>query len=311
MKKWIISIASVLAICLLLGGLCYVELGSWNVFRTGMALSGLLSGGDGVYQIADLPEKVWLSGSQEAFRDYLEGEGYVLRTDAQMGARIPVEKDGVRDYVYWSVNYLYHKWTWETSGEPAQALQTVPTEPVVTFCPETVSWSAYFYPEEAADITVRLERAEDLNWAYPAYGEGWRFTAHPDGTLTEGGRTFYSLYREENGKTGWPMEEGFCVAGDETAAFLEDAAGQLGLTPRETQDLILRFGPQMADNRWNLICFHVVGMEPDITPAPDAAIRIVMIWKSLEEPVEIDPQVLTAPRRPGFTAVELGGGRIE
>ena len=117
MKKWILSIACVVAVCLLLTGLCYVELGSWNVIRTGLALSNVMSGG-GVQQIADHPEKVWLSHDAQDFHEYLEGEGYVLVMQEQMGSRIPVEKDGVRDYVYWSANGLYHKWTWETASEP-------------------------------------------------------------------------------------------------------------------------------------------------------------------------------------------------
>ena len=38
MKYWIIAIASVLAVCLLLGMLCYVEFGTFNFVRLGMAL---------------------------------------------------------------------------------------------------------------------------------------------------------------------------------------------------------------------------------------------------------------------------------
>ena len=40
----------------------------------------------------------------------------------------------------------------------------------------------YLYPEEAADVTVKLDYAGTLTTTYPAYGEGWRVTAAPDGT---------------------------------------------------------------------------------------------------------------------------------
>ena len=129
MKYWIITIASVLVICLLLGMLCYVEYGSFNFVRVGMALTETL-GGEGVYLVAEKPESVWLVGTRgglDAFATYLEGEGYTLRLDEQMGAQIPVEKDGKWDYVYWSVNGMYHKFTWETVGVPARS--PAPAEP--------------------------------------------------------------------------------------------------------------------------------------------------------------------------------------
>ena len=305
MKKWILPVVAVVAICLLLSGLCYVELGSWNFVRTGLALSNVMMG-DGVYQIAEHPEKVWLSHDAEDFYEYLEGEGYVLRTDEQMGAQIPVEKDGVRDYVYWSVNGMYHKWTWQTSGEPASAPQT---QPVKLYVPETVIRSTYFYPEGELDVTAAPPEGA-LQFSYPAVDGDWRFTAHPDGTLTDDGRTFYSLRRETVETTGWPMDEGFCVAGADTAAFLEDALSRLGLTPREIQDFLLCVLPQMQSSPWNRISFHWDSAAPGITPAPDTAIRIILIWQPLEEPVDIAPQSLTAPARTGFTVVEWGCGRI-
>lgn len=309
MKKWIISIAVVLSLCLLLSGLCYVELGSWNVIRTGLALSNVMMG-SGVYQIADHPEKVWLSHDAEDFQEYLAAEGYALVTEDQMGARIPVEKDGVRDYVYWSVNGMYHKWTWETAGEPAKAPQTQPGASVQLFYPETVIRTAYFYPEAAEDVTVALPAGE-LTFSYPACDGGWRFTAQPDGTLSAGSRTFYSLRWESREKNGWPMETGFCVAGQETAAFLEESLAKLGLNPREIQDFLLCWLPRMEGSAFNRISFHRDTTGPDITPAPDTAIRIFMLWQPLDAPVDILPQTLTPTQRTGSTIVQWGGGRIE
>lgn len=309
MKKWILSIACVVAVCLLLTGLCYVELGSWNVIRTGLALSNVMSGGD-VQQIADHPEKVWLSHDAQDFHEYLEGEGYVLVMQEQMGSRIPVEKDGVRDYVYWSANGLYHKWTWETASEPAKGVQTEQQEPVALYYPEIVTWSAYFYPEAAAEVAVPRPDGE-LTFAYPSCAEGWSFTAQPDGTLTDGDRTFYSLRWEGHDKSGWPMDEGFCVAGADTAAFLEEQLPKLGLNPREIQDFLLCWLPRMEGNPWNAISFQWGEALPDITPAPDTAIRVFMLCKPLDAPVEMTRQTLTAPQRAGFTAVFWGGGVIE
>ena len=52
MKNWIITIASLLVICLLLGVLTYAEFGSFNFIRIGLALTETMDG-TGIHQIAD------------------------------------------------------------------------------------------------------------------------------------------------------------------------------------------------------------------------------------------------------------------
>ena len=59
MKNWIITIAVILVICLVLGGLCYAEFGSFNFVRVGLALTNT-PGGEGVYLIAEQSERAWL-----------------------------------------------------------------------------------------------------------------------------------------------------------------------------------------------------------------------------------------------------------
>ena len=81
MKNWIITIASLLVICLLLGVLTYAEFGSFNFIRVGLALTETMDG-TGIRQIADSPERVWLVGIRdglEGFRAYLEQEQRKLR----------------------------------------------------------------------------------------------------------------------------------------------------------------------------------------------------------------------------------------
>ena len=35
-----------------------------------------------------------------------------------------------------------------------------------------------------------------------------------------------------------------------------------------------------------------------------------MAWQGLDQPVEVEPQTLTAPERTGFAAVEWGGAEV-
>ena len=174
----------------------------------------------------------------------------------------------------------------------------------------------YLYPEAETDVTVRLDYAGDLTCTYPAYDGAWRVAAAPDGTLTdESGQTYRYLYWEGTDNVQYDFSEGFCVPGSETAAFLEDALAQLGLTRAEANEFIIYWLPQMEQNAYNLISFqsdaYTDAAKLAITPQPDTLLRVFMAWKPLTSAVEISPQPLTAPERTGFTAVEWGGAKVQ
>ena len=174
----------------------------------------------------------------------------------------------------------------------------------------------YLYPEAETDVTVRLDYAGDLTCTYPAYDCAWRVAAAPDGTLTdESGQTYRYLYWEGTDNVQYDFSEGFCVPGSETAAFLEDALAQLGLTRAEANEFIIYWFPQMEQNAYNLISFqqetYTDAAKLTITPQPDTLLRVFMAWKPLTKAVEIAPQTLTAPERTGFTAVEWGGAKVQ
>ena len=174
----------------------------------------------------------------------------------------------------------------------------------------------YLYPEEEETaVTVKLDYAGALTCTYPAYGDGWAVTACPDGTLTDdAGQTYSYLYWEGADTIAYDFSQGFCVAGTDTAAFLEDALAQLGLTRREANEFIVYWLPQMQENPYNLIAFqsdrYTQAAKLTIDPPPDTLLRVFMAWKPLEKAVEIPAQDLTAPERTGFTAVEWGGCRV-
>lgn len=174
----------------------------------------------------------------------------------------------------------------------------------------------YLYPEAETDVTVQLDYVGDLTCTYPAYDGAWRVAAAPDGTLTdESGQTYRYLYWEGTDNVQYDFSEGFCVPGEETAAFLEDALAQLGLTRAEANEFIIYWLPQMEQNAYNLISFqsdaYTDAAKLTITPQPDTLLRVFMAWKPLTSAVEIAPQTLTAPERTGFTAVEWGGAKVQ
>ena len=170
----------------------------------------------------------------------------------------------------------------------------------------------YLYPEEEMAVSVKLQLDGKLTCTYPAYGAGWYVNAKPDGTLTDAkGQTYNYLYWEGETAAQWDMAEGFCVKGEDTAAFLETALARLGLTRREANEFIVYWLPLMEGNAYNLISFqtqaYTDAAKLQIDPAPDTLIRVFMVWQASDSFVEIPEQTLIAPERTGFTVVEWGG----
>ena len=153
-----------------------------------------------------------------------------------------------------------------------------------------------------------------MTCTYPAISEEgtWTVTAAPDGTLTDAaGQTYNYLYWEGVSDAEYDFSQGFCVPGADTAAFLEEALANLGLTRREANEFIVYWLPRMEGNPYNLIAFQTDAYTDravlTIAPEPDTLLRVFMAWRPLDAPVEIEPQALAAPERAGFTAVEWGG----
>lgn len=184
-------------------------------------------------------------------------------------------------------------------------------EPVVAYKPVI-----YLYPEVETDISVKLILDGKLTCTYPAYNAGWQVIATPDGTLTDArGQTYNYLYWEGETNAQWDMTEGFCIKGEDTATFLEEALAKLGLNRKEANEFIVYWLPLMEQNPYNIISFqtdiYTDVAKLEVTPAPDTVIRVFMAWKAADSFVELSGQELSAPERNGFTVVEWGGTEVE
>ena len=88
----------------------------------------------------------------------------------------------------------------------------------------------------------------------------------------------------------------------------------MGLTPREYNEFIVYWLPQMQNNAYNLITFqtdvYTKNAKLTITPKPDSMLRVFMAYKALEEPIEIGEPVIEPFVRQGFCVVEWGGAEI-
>ena len=174
----------------------------------------------------------------------------------------------------------------------------------------------YLYPEEETEVSVKLSLNGKLTCAYPAYNGGWSVIAAPNGTLTDSrGQTYNYLYWEGETNAQWDMTEGFCVKGEDTAIFLEDALAKLGLNRREANEFIVYWLPLMEPNPYNIISFqtdaYTEAARLTVSPAADTTIRVFMTWKAAKSPVQMEAQELKAPERTGFTVVEWGGTEVK
>lgn len=175
----------------------------------------------------------------------------------------------------------------------------------------------YLYPEQETDVLVNLDLSGKLTCTYPSYDNGWEVTAFPDGTLKDAdGQIYNYLYWEGDVDpyAEWDMRRGFCIKGEDTAAFLEDSLANLGLTRKEANEFIVYWLPLMQENEYNVISFqtdiYTEAAKLNVTPAPDTLIRVFMTYRPSDEYIEMKEQELFAPERTGFTVVEWGGTEV-
>lgn len=175
----------------------------------------------------------------------------------------------------------------------------------------------YLYPTSEQSVSVKLDYNGELTCTYPEYKDGWNVIAEPDGTLTniEDKREYSYLYWEGISKNQWDMSKGFVVKGEDTEEFLQEKLEYMGLTPREYNEFIVYWLPIMQENKYNLITFAGEEYENlaklNITPKPDSILRIMMIFKSLDKPIEIEEQEIKSFERKGFTVIEWGGTEVK
>ena len=174
----------------------------------------------------------------------------------------------------------------------------------------------YLYPTQKTDISVKLSLDGDLTCTYPAYNGQWNVTAYPDGRLINHAdqKEYSYLYWEGKTSTKYDLSKGFVVSGKDTAAFLQKELAYLGLTPKEYNEFIVYWLPQMQDNPYNLITFQSKAYTDSaklvITPKPDSELRVFMVYKPLEKKINLPAQTLQPFERKGYAVVEWGGSQV-
>jgi len=173
----------------------------------------------------------------------------------------------------------------------------------------------YLYPEQTQDINIKVNFKGAFTHTYPKYNKqtGWNVQAHPNGLLQDKitGKEYSYLFWEGQSDFKYTLEEGFVVAGNASADFLDEQLAHLGLNRREATDFITYWLPELEKNPYNLIHFstdeYTQNAPLEITPTPETMIRVFMVYQPLDAPITIPQQQLSSTKRQGYTVVEWGG----
>lgn len=178
----------------------------------------------------------------------------------------------------------------------------------------------YLYPTKETNVNVKLEYKGEIFADYPKYDEsikGWNVKAYPDGKIINSdGKEYSYIFWEGNPSkvVNWDLSTGFVVKGEDTVEFLQNTLSKMGLTPKEYNEFIVYWYPKMKENKYNLI--HFAGEEYTnlakltITPTPDSELRVFMVYKALDEKIDIGAQVIKPFERKGFSVIEWGGSEL-
>lgn len=177
----------------------------------------------------------------------------------------------------------------------------------------------YLYPTQIQKVLVRLMFNGQFIFTYPEYDEsigGWNVTANPDGTIIGAdGKTYsYIFWDGVMNFNDFKFDKGFVVPGNETSEFLQKILPEIGLIPREYNEFIVYWTPKLKNNKYNLIYFagkeYTDNAKLEITPTPDSLLRVYMVYKPLDNLIQVEPQTFPKFERKGFTVVEWGGREL-
>ena len=180
----------------------------------------------------------------------------------------------------------------------------------------------YFYPEQPTSLEVTVDVDGEFTAQYPRAVEGnngWRFLAHPDGTLRDpvGNRAFPYLFWEAKPTTRPTinLEQAHCVARQDSEAFLEKVAAAYAFNDRERTDFISYWIARLERHPFCLVQLLSADAydryaKMTVSPTPDTVNRLFMVIKGVAETMPVGAPALPSLTRRGFTVVEWGGAEI-
>lgn len=175
----------------------------------------------------------------------------------------------------------------------------------------------YLYPEKEQTVKVQVKPAGGVTVSIPEYKKGWKVKASPDGKITDLATKQeypYLFWESKDVNTEIDLSKGFVTPVKDLEKFFTEKLTALGLNQNEINDFNEFWIPsiQKEGKPYVFITFYNqdrIDAEAPlfISPKPDSVIRVYFDHKSLDKPIKVEPQELTANERKGFAVVEWGG----
>ncbi|ETR68954.1 MAG: hypothetical protein OMM_04251 [Candidatus Magnetoglobus multicellularis str. Araruama] len=173
----------------------------------------------------------------------------------------------------------------------------------------------YLYPESELGISIKFGEELTIDQSYPMYNDGWNVIANPLGMIKNisDGKTYDKLFWEGRSYIIKTPEKGFLVSQSNLEVFLYSTLPKMNLNQKETDDFINAWLPKFPSSPYYFITFihqYIIDILAPITitPKPDTIIRVLMDYRPLNEPIDVEmfkfpPKI----ERKGFVVVEWGG----
>jgi hypothetical protein len=171
----------------------------------------------------------------------------------------------------------------------------------------------YLYPQTETQVKVQV--GAKITKSEPIYPqEGWIVNAKPNGDLTYQNQNYPYLFWEGLGNGVYPdyKNRGVVVSQKDLISTLIKQLSQLGLNQKESADFMEFWQSKLPNTPYvRLTWLNTKDMDTlaplTVNPRPDTKIRIFLEFEGLDKSINLIPQVLTAPKRNGFTLIEWGG----
>lgn len=175
--------------------------------------------------------------------------------------------------------------------------------------PEVDKPAIYLYPQEDSQIQVELKINGKIIKDIPEYNDGWNVFATKEGVIDN---QYDYLFYENTLNTLELPDKGWIVSKDNLYQWFEVNLAKLGLNEKEKIQFKEYWLHQLTDSRYYEIKLLEIdflndNMDLIITPKPDTEIRLIFVFKEIDEVYQIEKPIITTPIRNGFTVVEWGG----
>lgn len=176
----------------------------------------------------------------------------------------------------------------------------------------------YLYSEQEENFTLKVHTDATIQFTYPAYGEAWKGSSSPDGTIRMNGKTYPYLFWDaslspEKLNLNWSAAD--VIEGTQAVSYLESQLDRIGFNAKEKADFMTYWGPRIRQlNYAEILWFQdetineIASLE--ISPAFKTN-RVYLVFREsdqvIEQSLELRVSSLKPMNRSGNYLIEWGG----